>query len=71
MLYKGKFVRSFDVVKPAPYDTGKIRIGEFYTPPLYQKASTPEERFMRDIVLGDKPQRESPITKFFGRLLSV
>jgi hypothetical protein len=71
MLYNGKFVRTYETVKPAPYDTGKIRIGEFYTPPLYQRASTPEERFVQDIVLGDKPQRESPITKFFGRLLSV
>jgi hypothetical protein len=71
MLYKGKFVRSVEVVKPAPYDTGKVRIGEFYSPPLYQKVSTPEERFMQDIVLGAKPYRESPITKFFGKLLSV
>lgn len=71
MLYKGKFVRSAEIVKPAPYDTGKVRIGEFYSPPLYQKVSTPEERFMQDIVLGAKPYRESPITKFFGKLLSV
>ena len=71
MLYKGKFVRTFEVVKPAPYDTGKVRIGEFYTPPLYQKVSTPEERFMQDIVLGTKPSRPSPVTKFFERLLGV
>lgn len=71
MLYKGKFVRSVEVVKPAPYDTGKVRIGEFYTPPLYQKVSTPEERFVQDIVLGSKPQQQSPVVKFFGRLLSV
>jgi len=71
MLYNGKFVRTYETVKPAPYDTGKVRIGEFYLPPLYQRASTPEERFVQDIVLGAKPERESPVTLFLGRLLSV
>jgi hypothetical protein len=71
MLYNGKFVKTHEIVKPAPYDTGKVRIGEFYTPPLYQRVSTPEERFMQDVVLGAKPHRESPVAKFFGRLLGV
>lgn len=47
------------------------KIGAHYTPPLYQKASTPEERFVQDIMLGAKPYYESPVAKFFGRLLSV
>ena len=71
MLYNGKFVRTYETVKPAPYDTGKVRIGEFYLPPLYQRASTPEERFVQDIVLGSKPFPTSPVTLFLGRLLSV
>lgn len=71
MLYKGKFVPDTHVVKPTPYDTGKVRIGEFYTPQLYQRDSTPEERFMQDVVLGSKPHRPSPVVKFFGRLLGV
>ena len=33
MLYNGKFVRTYETVKPAPYDTGKVHIGEVYTPP--------------------------------------
>jgi len=71
MLYNGKFIREEPNTKVAPYDTGKVRIGEFYTPPLYQKASTPEERFVQDIVLGAKPHTESSFAKFFGRLLGV
>ncbi len=71
MLYKGQFVQDTQTVKPTPYDTGKVRIGEFYTPQLFQRASTPEERFVQDIVLGSKPQQESPMVKLFGRLLGV
>ena len=71
MLYNGRFVQDEESVKATPYDTGKVRIGVFYTPPLYEKALTPEERFVQDIVLGAKPHRPSPVTKFFGRLLSI
>lgn len=71
MLYNGKFVREEVDVRVAPYDTGKVKIGAFYTPQLYQPASTPEERFMQDVVLGAKPYRPSPVTKFFERLLGV
>lgn len=47
------------------------KIGAHYIPQLYQRAYTPEERFMQDIVLGSKPERESPVTVFLGRLLSI
>jgi hypothetical protein len=71
MLRNGQFIRDNDYVKATPYDTGKMRIGEFYTPPLYERALTPEERFVQDIVLGEKPHRPSIVEKFFGRLLSI
>ena len=71
MLYKGQFVQDTKTVKPTPYDTGKVRIGEFYMPQLSPRASTPEERFMQDVVLGFKPHRPSPVTTFLGRLLGV
>jgi hypothetical protein len=71
MLYNGRFVQDEESVKATPYDTGKVKIGVFYTPQLYQTALTPEERFMQDIVLGFKPHRPSPVAKFFGRLLSI
>jgi hypothetical protein len=47
------------------------KIGAHYIPQFYARPSTPEERFMQDVVLGAKPQRESPVVKFFGRLLGV
>jgi len=47
------------------------KIGAHYTPQFYQKPATPEERFVQDVMLGAQPYHESPITKFFGRLLSV
>lgn len=71
MLYKGQFVQDTQTVKPTPYDTGKVRIGEFYTPELYQRPYTAEERFVQDIVLGAKPHRPSPVATFLGRLLGV
>lgn len=71
MLYNGKFIPEDTDVRVAPYDTGKVKIGVFYTPQLYQPVATPEERFMQDVVLGSKPYRPSPVTKFFERLLGV
>ncbi len=71
MLYNGNFIQNDDNVRATPYDTGKVKIGVFYTPQLYERALTPEERFMQDIVLGSKPHRPSPVAKFFGRLLSI
>jgi hypothetical protein len=47
------------------------KIGAHYIPQFYQRNSTPEERFVQDIVLGAKPQQESPMVKLFGRLLGV
>lgn len=71
MLYNGEFIRHDDDVKVTPYDTGKVKIGAFYTPQLYQTALTPEERFVQDIVLGAKPHRPSPVVKFIERILGV
>jgi len=47
------------------------KIGSHYIPQFYQRPSTPEERFVQDIMLGSKPQQESPVVKLFGRLLGV
>ena len=47
------------------------RIGAHYVPQFYSRPSTPEERLVQDIMLGVKSNGESPLTKLFGRLLSV
>lgn len=47
------------------------KIGAHYVPQFYLRPSTPEERFMQDIMLGDKPYKPSPVAKFFERLLGV
>ena len=47
------------------------KIGAHYIPQFYQRVSTPEERFVQDIMLGARPYNESPMVKFLGRLLSV
>jgi hypothetical protein len=47
------------------------KIGAHYVPQLYQKPSTPEERFVQDIMLGIRPYHSSPVTLLLGRLLSV
>ncbi len=47
------------------------KIGAHYTPQFYQRDSTPEERFVQDIMLGVPIRYESPVVKFLGRLLSV
>lgn len=47
------------------------RIGAYYVPQFYARTSTPEERFMQDLVLGVQCQRPSIITRLFGRLLQV
>jgi len=60
MLRDGNFIRE----EPP-------KIGAHYVPEFYAKPATPEERFVQDIMLGAKPHHESPLTKFFGRLLSV
>jgi len=38
--------------KHPPYDTGKVKIGLIYTPPLPQL--TPEEEKIQSILLGDR-----------------
>ena len=47
------------------------KIGAHYTPQFYQKPTTPEERFVQDVMLGMMPYKESSLTKFLGRLLRI
>jgi hypothetical protein len=47
------------------------KIGAHYIPQFYARPSTPEERFVQDIMLGHRPEHESPVVKLFGRLLGV
>jgi len=47
------------------------KIGAHYIPQFYARPSTPEERFVQDIMLGHRPEGESPVVKLFGRLLSI
>jgi hypothetical protein len=47
------------------------KIGAHYIPQFYARPATPEERFVQDIMLGQRPEGESPVVKLFGRLLSI
>jgi len=47
------------------------KIGAHYIPQFYARPSTPEERFVQDVMLGITPYRESPVTKLLGRLLRI
>lgn len=47
------------------------RIGAHYVPQFYRRPTTPEERLVQDLVLGDKIRRPSPLIKLLGRLLSI
>jgi hypothetical protein len=71
MLRDGKFFQDEDTVKSTPYDTGKVRIGEFYMPPLYGKVLSAEDQFVQDIVLGIKNERQSFLSRFFGLILKI
>ena len=39
-------------MKHTPYDTGKVKIGLLYTPPI--PIPTPEETWVQSVLLGDK-----------------
>lgn len=72
MLRNGKFVREDTFIRHAPYDTGKIKIGAFYTPGAGGRHVSVEERFMQDIVLGQPlPERPSVFGRLLGRLFSI
>jgi hypothetical protein len=71
MLRNGKFIKEETIIKVAPYDTGKIKIGEHYVPNIYPRAATPEERFAQGLILGVREQRPSLLSKFFGLMLRV
>jgi hypothetical protein len=71
MLRNGKFIKEETVIKVAPYDTGKLKIGAHYVPQLYPRAATPEERFAQGLILGIEEQRPSLLSKFFGLMLRV
>lgn len=48
------------------------RIGAHYVPQFYSRTSTPEERLVQDIMLGQPIlQRPNVITRIFGRLLAI
>ena len=48
------------------------RIGAHYVPQFYNRSTTPEERLVQDIVLGQPmTQRPNVITRLFGRLLTI
>ncbi len=47
------------------------RIGAHYVPQFYTRPATPEERFAQDIILSARSSKQSPITKFLGRLLAI
>lgn len=60
MLRDGNFIRE-----------DPPRIGAHYVPQFYARPTTPEERFMQDIILSVRPIKQSPITKLLGRLLAI
>lgn len=47
------------------------RIGAHYVPQLYSRPTTPEERFVQDVVLGVPPQSVSVIARVLNRLLAI
>ena len=71
MLRDGKFVREPRVVKVAPYDTGKIKIGEYYIPKFKEELRTPEERFAQSLVLGYREKKASFFSRFLGLMLRI
>lgn len=71
MLRDGKFIRDESLSRATPYHTGKVRIGELYTPPLYRKVLSAEDQFMQDIVLGIKNERQSFLSRIFGIILKA
>lgn len=47
-----------------------IKIGAHYVPDFFKRQVTPEERFMQDVILAEKLQQKSPVSRFLGRLLA-
>lgn len=43
-----------------PYNTGKVKIGQYYEPKRFYYP-TPEEEFMQSILLGDRPRRTNAL----------
>lgn len=60
MLRDGKFIKE---------DPPKI--GAFYVPKFKEEGQTPEERFMQNLILGQRDEGESFLSKFFGLMLRV
>ncbi len=71
MLRNGQFIRDNDYVKATPYDTGKMRIGEFYTPPLYRKVLSAEDQFAQNLILGIRQEQQSFFSRIFGLILKL
>jgi len=71
MLRDGKFIKEDTVAKVAPYDTGKIKIGQFYVPKSREESHTPEERFAQSLVLGYREQQASFLSRVLGLMLRI
>jgi hypothetical protein len=71
MLRDGKFIRDENLIKATPYHTGKVRIGELYTPPLYRKVLSPEDQFAQNLILGIRQEQQSFFSRIFGLILKL
>ncbi len=60
MLRDGKFIK-----EELP------KIGAFYIPKYKEEDQTPEERFVQSLILGQRNDEESFLSKFFGLMLRV
>ena len=60
MLVNGRFIKE----EPP-------QIGVFYIPRYREEDDTPEERFMQDLILGNKDMRMSFFSRFLGLMLRV
>lgn len=47
-----------------------IKIGVHYVPQFYQRPTTPEERFMQDVILCEKLQQKRPVMEFLAKILA-
>lgn len=72
MLRNGKFIKEdTHVLKAAPYDTGKVKIGSHYVPNAKPAALNKEEQFVQSILLGIEERRQSFLSKVLGLVLKI
>lgn len=59
-------------IKITPYNTGKVKIGEFYVPPIEGVKFTREDHLIQDVLLGAKQQPiEINVIAIAGCILAV